>query len=144
MKDFYRFIGDIACIDVPCVEGLYTWFNSYGSSISRLDRFLVSDNLIDDWKIMAQYIGRRGISDHFSISLKTNNVDWGPRSFNFNNCWLKHSSFLKFVEVEWKFYVVRGRGDYVLKEKLGLLKASLEKWNVYVFGSEGGRGGSRP
>lgn len=32
------------------------------------------------------------------------------------------------------FFKVEGRGDFVLKEKLRLLKLSLKRWSVEVFG----------
>ncbi|KAI5432040.1 hypothetical protein KIW84_035973 [Lathyrus oleraceus] len=36
-------------MDVPCIGGCFTWFNNVGSSIGRLDRFLISDNLNEEW-----------------------------------------------------------------------------------------------
>lgn len=38
------------------------------------------------------------------------------------------------MEQEWSKLVVRGRGDFVLKEKLRLLKDKIKVWNKEVFG----------
>ncbi|XP_058784882.1 uncharacterized protein LOC131659750 [Vicia villosa] len=63
-----------------------------------------------------------------------NKEDWGPKPFMFNNAWFKDKNFLPFIESEWKKLKVIGRNDFVLKEKLRLLKDSLRRWNVSVFG----------
>ncbi|CAL5202946.1 unnamed protein product [Lathyrus oleraceus] len=62
-----------------------------------------------------------------SMSGLGSNEDWGPKSFKFNNCWLKHKDFSNFVDKEWRSFKVMGRGDFVLKEKLKLLKISLKR-----------------
>lgn len=41
---------------------------------------------------------------------------------------------MKFVQDSWNSFVVNGRGDYVIKEKLKLLKGRLRWWNKEVFG----------
>ncbi|XP_058784290.1 uncharacterized protein LOC131659066 [Vicia villosa] len=62
------------------------------------------------------------------------NQDWGPRPFKFNNEWFALDSFIPFVEKEWKALKVEERGDFILKEKLRLLKDKLKMWNREVFG----------
>lgn len=39
-----------------------------------------------------------------------------------------------FVSSLWNSFSVKGRADFVLKEKLKLLKEALRKWNYEVFG----------
>ncbi|CAK8560492.1 unnamed protein product [Lathyrus sativus] len=75
------------------IFGSFTWFNSASTSISRRDRFLLSENLIEDWKIVVKYVGNRDISDYCPIWLKANIEDWGPKPFKFNNSWLNHPDF---------------------------------------------------
>ena len=36
----------------------------------------------------------RLISYHCPIKLSSNSIDWGPRPFRFNNCWLENKDFL--------------------------------------------------
>ncbi|XP_058768728.1 uncharacterized protein LOC131642504 [Vicia villosa] len=47
----------------------------------------------------------------------------------------KGKKFTWYSGDEWNNLEVGGRGDFVLKEKLKLLKAKLKWWNVEVFGS---------
>jgi len=48
--------------------------------------------------------------------------------------WLSDASFKRMVEDAWKGFQVNGRGTYVLKEKLKLLKEVIKKWNTENFG----------
>lgn len=75
-------------IDLPRMEGRYTWFSGNGLAMSRLDRFLLSDNLISLCKFDNQVVGKRVLYDHSPIWLKFGGCcDWGPKTFRFNNGW---------------------------------------------------------
>src|SRR4051812_17809670 len=134
MEDFREFIASMGVVDVPCVGGRFTWFKDNGKAMSRIDRFLVSRNLIDKWGVVDQRIGTREVSDHVPISLVCGSVDWGPKPFIFNNTWFTHKDFLNFVHEEWSKMIVKGRGDFVLFEKLKGLKERLKWWNREIFG----------
>ncbi|XP_058776597.1 uncharacterized protein LOC131650915 [Vicia villosa] len=101
--------------------------------MSRLNCFLVSSSIVSSWGVVGQLIGVRDISDHCPVWLMTDNLDWGPKPFRFNNEWLSLDSFLPFMEKEWKDMKVEERGDFILKEKLRLLKDKLRRWNKEVF-----------
>ncbi|GJZ03951.1 RNA-directed DNA polymerase, eukaryota, reverse transcriptase zinc-binding domain protein [Tanacetum coccineum] len=45
---FKSFIADSRLIDLPLRGHLYTWMNKDGSKLSKLDRFLISNQIIDD------------------------------------------------------------------------------------------------
>lgn len=83
---------------------------------------------------MGQRIGLRDISDHCPVWFVVDKEDWGPKPLIFNNAWFEDKNFLPFIEYEWNKLKVAGRSDFVLKDKLRLLKGSLRKWNVNVFG----------
>ncbi|XP_058783292.1 uncharacterized protein LOC131657968 [Vicia villosa] len=74
------------------------------------------------------------ISDQCPIWLIKDGVNWGPKPFKVNNEWFSNSSFLPFVEKKWREIKVEGRGDFVLKEKLCVLKDCLKWWNTAIFG----------
>ncbi|XP_058784217.1 uncharacterized protein LOC131658988 [Vicia villosa] len=59
---------------------------------------------------------------------------WGLKPFKFNNGWIKHPDFGKFVKEEWSKIDVKGRGDFCMVEKLKILKGRLAWWNKTVFG----------
>ncbi|MCI12574.1 endonuclease/exonuclease/phosphatase family protein, partial [Trifolium medium] len=51
-------------VDLPVSGKKFTWFSADGRSMSRSDRFLLSDGIIDNWKATGQWVGDRDISDH--------------------------------------------------------------------------------
>ncbi|XP_058740865.1 uncharacterized protein LOC131613190 [Vicia villosa] len=121
-EEFSRFIEDIGLIDVSCKGKKFSWYSEDGKFKSRIGRFLISNNVLDSWGVVAQLIGMWDISDHCPVWLVTNREDWGPKPFKFNNNWFQHKELLEFVEREWKELEVYGIGDYVLKEKIEIVK----------------------
>lgn len=83
--------------------------------------------------VVDQFVGDRGLSDHCPIWLEIDKNNWGPKPFKFNNECFSFDSFYLFVEKEWNEFRVEGRGDFVLKEKIHLLKGRLKWWNKEVF-----------
>ncbi|XP_058746325.1 uncharacterized protein LOC131619219 [Vicia villosa] len=133
-KSFNNFLDSINLIDVPCKGKKYSWFSGDNKSFSRIDRFLISGDLINAWGVVGQFIGNIDILDHSPMWLVIDKEDWGPKPFKFNNGWFDNKFFLPYVESSWKDIKVYGRSDYVLKEKLRLLKIRLHDWNVAVYG----------
>ncbi|XP_058760861.1 uncharacterized protein LOC131634226 [Vicia villosa] len=127
------FIDDMNLVDVPCKKKKFSWFSGDGRSKSRLHCFLVSDSVINRWGVVGQRIDDRDVSDHCPVWLMADQKDWGPKPFKFNNEWFRDKEFHIFVEKEWKDLNVSGRGDFVLKEKMRLLKPRLRWWNSNVF-----------
>jgi hypothetical protein len=121
-------------IDVPVLGKKFTWFSADGKSMSRIDRFLLSDGFISMFGISGQWVGDRDISDHCPIWLIVSSDNWGPKPFRVINGWFDHPEFLPFIESCWKGYKIMGKKAFVLKEKFKLLKESLRKWNKEVFG----------
>ncbi|XP_058765777.1 uncharacterized protein LOC131639291 [Vicia villosa] len=131
---FDKFIEDSGLIDIPCKGKKYSWYSGDGRAMSRIDRFLVSNVVVNRWGLVGQFIGCRDVSDHCPVWLVKDRENWGPKPFKFNNEWFSFKSFIPFVETEWKEMVVEGRGDFVLIEKLKRLKDRLKWWNEVVFG----------
>lgn len=98
--DFFNFVKEMELIDLPCVGGRFTWFSGIGCAMSRLDHFLLTDNLVYDWKLDNQMVGKRVPSDHCPVWLKSGGWDWGLKPFRFNNGWYKHEDFPSFVSNE--------------------------------------------
>ncbi|XP_058754496.1 uncharacterized protein LOC131627673 [Vicia villosa] len=100
MEDFRKFIEEMDLVDIPCIGGKFTWFKGNGTTMSRLDKFLVSNKMIEDWSILDQRVREMDISDHCHIWLNMGKIDWGPKPFRFNNSWFKHGGFLPFLREE--------------------------------------------
>ncbi|GAU37337.1 hypothetical protein TSUD_395180 [Trifolium subterraneum] len=103
-------------------------------TMSRLDRFLVSEGFIEKGNLSYQWVGDRDISNHCPIWLMCSNFNWGPKLFTFNNCWLEHPKFFEFVKETWENMDIRGKKAFIIKEKLKGLKEALKVWNREVFG----------
>lgn len=133
ISGFNHFISEMDLVDIPVLGKRYTWFSGDGIAKSRLDRFLLTEDVITKWNVAAQWVGDRDISDHCPIWLDCAVYDWGPKPFRFNNCWIQHNEFKAFVAEYWKGFNVRGWKIYAFKEKLKLLREKLREWNKEVF-----------
>jgi hypothetical protein len=70
-----------------------------------LDRFLVSDKLIEFPIQVIQWVGSGGESDHSPILLEAVEEKKKPTDpFNFNSSWLKEESFIDLVKQNWDPY----------------------------------------
>ncbi|PNX96151.1 cysteine-rich receptor-like protein kinase, partial [Trifolium pratense] len=104
------------------------------SSMSRIDRFLISDQWVNCWGASSVWVLDRDVSDHCPLVLKSSVVDWGPKPFRFNNHWLEDKDFKKVVEEAWGGQVINGWMGFAMKEKLKGLKVKLKAWNKKVYG----------
>ncbi|PNY11621.1 cysteine-rich receptor-like protein kinase, partial [Trifolium pratense] len=132
--EFCQFVEAMELIDVPVAGKKFSWFSGDGNAMSRLDRFLLSENFIDKEEVSGQWIGNRDISDHCPIWLLCSTFNWGPKPFKVNNCWLEHPGFKLFVEKIWEKLHISGKKAFVIKEKLKRLKEELRGWNREIFG----------
>ncbi|WJX63191.1 hypothetical protein P8452_48110 [Trifolium repens] len=126
---FNRFIDDNSLIDLPLIGRKFTWYKGDGLSMSRLDRFLLSEEWCLNWPNCKQVARLRGLSDHCALVLSANEEDWGPRPMRMLKCWRDIPGYHLFVREKWNALQVEGWGGYVLKEKLKLLKAALKEWH---------------
>lgn len=94
--------------------------------MSRLNRFLVSE----DWEIhfngAVQYILSRPVSNHFPILLDEGGLRRGPTPFRFKNMWLKEEGFDDLLKMWWQGFNFNGSFNFILVEKLKALKSNLK------------------
>ncbi|XP_050895704.1 uncharacterized protein LOC127102377 [Lathyrus oleraceus] len=126
MTYFYCFIEELNCIDVPRIRGCFTCYNRAGSSMSILDKFFLSENVIADWKIVGHYVGKSDIFDHCLIWLKACHEDWGLKSLKFNNVGLNTRIFLTSSIKNGNATFI---DDLVLKREF----ATSEVWNQLIL-----------
>ncbi|CAI8609797.1 unnamed protein product [Vicia faba] len=50
MKSFVEFIEESMLVDIPCKGKKFSWYSGDGKSMSRIDRFLLSDNIVNSWE----------------------------------------------------------------------------------------------
>jgi exonuclease III len=124
---FNRFIDDTFLVDLPLRGRKFTWYKGDGVTISRLDRFLFSEEWSLTWPNCWQVAQLRGISDHCPLLLAADEDDWGPRPLRMLKCWTEVPDYQNFVRDKWHSLQIDGWGGYVLKEKLKLIKGALRE-----------------
>lgn len=126
---FNQLINDNFLVDLPLRGRSFTWYRGDGRSMSRLDRFLLSDRWCQTWPNCFQLASTRGLSDHCPIHLCIDIENWGPRPVRMLKCWENFQGYQSFVCEKWNYIQVEGWGGYVLKEKLKLIKFALKEWH---------------
>ena len=96
-------------VDVETGNGWFTWNNKRGGEhlvASRLDRFLVAENIMHSTgDFMAAVLPANG-SDHWPISLHWDGTG-SPRGkpFRFESFWMEHKDFKDLVGQWWQEFV---------------------------------------
>jgi exonuclease III len=128
---FNNFIRGSVLVDLPICGRLFTWYRGDGFTISRLDRFLLSNKWCEKWPNCIQVAYQRGLSDHVPLLLHVDEANWGPRPLRMLKCWSEYPGYAEFVCEKW--------GGYVLQQKLKLMKACLKEWHQQHFQNMEGR-----
>ncbi|KHN34609.1 hypothetical protein glysoja_011162, partial [Glycine soja] len=103
-SEFNSWISDMALEEVRSVGRNFTWYRPNGTVMSRLDRFLLSDEWLSQWPDSTQFVLDRDFSDHCPILLRSRTIDWGPKPFKIMDWWLKDKDFQKMVSHRWGNY----------------------------------------
>lgn len=94
MKRFNKFIDDSDIIEMPMLNGKFTWSRmGERAAASKLDRFFVSRQWLDFFKEGRVERLQRPTSDHFPIQMSIGAFKWGPTPFRFENLWLDIPNF---------------------------------------------------
>lgn len=78
--------------------------------MSRLDRFLLSEEWCSQWPNSLQVAPLRGLSDHCPVVLSVDEENWGPRPVRMLKCWLDLPRYHQFVRSKWQSFIVEGWG----------------------------------
>ena len=96
MSKFSNFIKRNFMVDLPLVEGEYTWFgDSVNPSISQIDSVLVLVNWEDHFLDVIQRPFPRVVLDHCPFLVEARGMARGKSSFK--NMWLKAKGFMDQV-----------------------------------------------
>nr|GEZ38133.1 RNA-directed DNA polymerase, eukaryota [Tanacetum cinerariifolium] len=108
----------------------FTWAHKSASKMSKLDRYLISEGVLDFFPHLSALCLDRHLSDHRPILLRETNYDYGPSPFWFFHSWFAMEGFNSFVETTWKsLNIVEPNGLIRLKNKLQALKIAVNAWS---------------
>ncbi|GAU50364.1 hypothetical protein TSUD_409370 [Trifolium subterraneum] len=127
---FNRFIDDAVLIDLPLSGRKFTWYKGDGLAMSRIDRFLLSEEWCLTWPNCVQVAQLRGLSDHCPLVLEVEEENWGPRPSRMLKCWKDIPGYQQFVRDKWKAMQIVGWGGFVLKEKFKMIRLALKEWHA--------------
>ncbi|KEH17204.1 endonuclease/exonuclease/phosphatase family protein [Medicago truncatula] len=125
---FNQFIDGNFLIDSPLCGHNFTWYRGDGVSMSRLDRFLLSESWTTLFPNCIQVALPRGLLDHCPILLTINEENWGPKPLRMLKCWTDIPGYGDFVKESCQSFHVQGWSGFILKEKLKKFKESLRSY----------------
>nr|GEY56675.1 RNA-directed DNA polymerase, eukaryota [Tanacetum cinerariifolium] len=84
---FNNFISSTCLIDLPLEGYAFTWAHKSASKMSKFDRYLISEGVLDLFPHLSALCLDRHLSDHRPILLRETNYDYGPSPFRFFHSW---------------------------------------------------------
>ncbi|GJX12134.1 RNA-directed DNA polymerase, eukaryota [Tanacetum coccineum] len=128
-----RWNGDVFVkVFFPSGGYSFTWSHNSASKMSKLDRFLVSDNLQRTCPNLSSLTLDRFLSDHRPILLRELNIDYGPTPFCFFHNWFELEGFDAFVADTWQnitiTLITESNAMIKLAKKLKMLKGNIRQW----------------
>ncbi|GJZ79194.1 RNA-directed DNA polymerase, eukaryota [Tanacetum coccineum] len=126
---FNSFIANASLVEVPLGGSAFTWSHKSATKMSKIDRFLISDGLMNTCPNINAITLERYLSDHRPILFRESTYDYGPIPFRFYHHWLALDGFDNFVIDIWR----NTPGDKSnamrnLMYKLKFLKVRIRGW----------------
>ncbi|GKA80109.1 RNA-directed DNA polymerase, eukaryota [Tanacetum coccineum] len=127
---FNSFISSAGLEEVPLGGYSFTWCHRSASKMSKLDRFLISKNLMNSCLNFLAITLDRYLSDHCPILLRESKYFYGPIPFHFFHYWIEVDGFEKLVNEAWLEAPVDASNAMLnLMYKLKYLKKKIRAWN---------------
>ncbi|KAL4310177.1 hypothetical protein GQ457_01G054770 [Hibiscus cannabinus] len=126
MSVFADFIQKHCLIDYPMSGSSFTWFRGSSEvSASRLDRFLLSAEVVSSVSNLSLKALPRGLSDHNPIFLNEEQSFLGKRPFKWFSHWADDRDFVAMVET-----VMQQQSNRNLPSALRKVKEAAKCWVV--------------
>ena len=129
MREFGDFIQDLQLINLG-INQQFTWMRE--NAASKLDRIMVSKEVVEQYQSLKAYCKERLLSDHFPVIMNTSCITWGPCPFRTLDTWLEEPKFFELFKKEWIQL-----SQIPFEQKLKAMKQPLRKWNKDIFGNIG-------
>nr|GEZ34117.1 RNA-directed DNA polymerase, eukaryota [Tanacetum cinerariifolium] len=98
---FNSFIVNAGLMEVSLGGCSFMWCHKSAKKMGKLDRFLISDNLMCSCPGISSTSLDRFLLDHRPIIMREAHYDYGPIPFKFFHYWFKLDGFDKLVEQTW-------------------------------------------
>ncbi|XP_071695781.1 uncharacterized protein [Rutidosis leptorrhynchoides] len=131
---FNNFIANSGLLEVPLIGKKFTRICDNGKKFSKLDRFLVSNSVINRWPELLVMVLDRKLSDHCPLLLRSKALDYGPKPVKIFDSWLNHPGAADIVSEAWNGQFNSRRPDIVFQLKLKNVKMALKNWSKLQFG----------
>ncbi|PPS07048.1 hypothetical protein GOBAR_AA13599 [Gossypium barbadense] len=131
MNDFKEVMDELALVDIKFDSGWFTWVNNRsgnGLIKERIDRFLSSVSVVENFPFIATKVVRQTQSDHYAILLdlwgrKPKDFSNDPRMcFKFGLCWASDKEAKNIICNAWN------RVDTEYGDKLDRVRSVLGPW----------------
>ncbi|XP_071727981.1 uncharacterized protein [Rutidosis leptorrhynchoides] len=132
---FNDFIDKMLLIEIPLIVKRFTRISDDGVKLSKLDRFLVSENFIQTWGDIYVIALDLNTSDHCPMVLRDKNTDFGPKPFRIFDSWFKNKEVEKIIVQAWSLPVTGSRGDFLFRNRLKNFKEALRSRSHHKYGS---------
>ncbi|GJS38952.1 RNA-directed DNA polymerase, eukaryota, reverse transcriptase zinc-binding domain protein [Tanacetum coccineum] len=128
---FNQFIRDGHLWEIPHGGHLFTRINRRGDKLSKLDRFLITENSASHMHNYSAQVLDCHISDHRTIILSASSLDFGPIPFKFYNSWLLEKQLHTIVTEFWEQHVAEIGSNSIVgfKTKMKALKTIVKEWS---------------
>ncbi|GJU18148.1 RNA-directed DNA polymerase, eukaryota [Tanacetum coccineum] len=127
---FNSFILSASLEEVPLGGCSFTWCHRSASKMSKFDRFLISENLMNSCPNFLAITLDRYLFDHCPILLRESKYNYGPIPFRFFHYWLEVDGFKKLVNEAWLEVPVDASNAMLnLMYQLKYLKKKIRAWN---------------
>nr|GEY88124.1 RNA-directed DNA polymerase, eukaryota [Tanacetum cinerariifolium] len=132
-QTFNSLIDDAGFIDLPLGCRSYTWMNKAGTKMRKLDRFLVSNSVMDAFPDLKATALTRGWSDHIPLMLHSEKVNYGPVPFKIFHSWTQRDGFEEVIKTAYEECSQGYSNQYLtFHEKLKFIKQKIKAWSHNV------------
>nr|GEZ75665.1 RNA-directed DNA polymerase, eukaryota [Tanacetum cinerariifolium] len=127
---FNSFIMNAGLEEVPLGGSSFTLCHKSATKMSKLDRFFISENLLNTCPNITAITLERYLSDHQPILLRESHFDYGLTPFRFFHHWIEMEGFSKVVEDTWREGPCDESNAMInMMIKLKYLKTKIREWN---------------
>ncbi|GJU32048.1 putative RNA-directed DNA polymerase, eukaryota, reverse transcriptase zinc-binding domain protein [Tanacetum coccineum] len=127
---FNSFIHAAGLVEIPMGGRQYTWMNKPGTKLSKLDCFLMTEDVLAANPDLKARVIDRLWSDHNPILLHIDKTDFGPIPFKLFRSWMQRPGFDVLIKDSCEEFNNLYHGSHSsLQKRLKHLKQCIKSWH---------------